>query len=205
MFLFNSCKTSADSALQAVCRDLEVKDLRLAKVWLDFQELATGLNLAYQTQRKLSPDIFQEALISIQYRLQHLSYDAQGPHELLRLAMLALSTTIFHETVGVKLHLHYRPLAERFRTALQSSLEATHTKWKTFALWLVYIGAISVLDATVDYRWLKGQVVENSVSLNLRTWAETRQALKAFIWIDVVNDKVGERFFEQKLYDTLAV
>ena len=173
-----------------------IQDIRLVNVWLDFHELATALNLAHQTQRKLLPDIFQEALISIQYRLQHLAYDARERHEVLRLALLALSTTIFHDTDGVKFILHYRPLAERYKTALLSLVQHSNEELPAFILWLAYVGRISVLNPPAHYHWLKDCVIKQTLALNLRSWAETRHVLKTFIWIDMVNDQAGERVFD---------
>ncbi|KAK9349642.1 hypothetical protein V1523DRAFT_448792 [Lipomyces doorenjongii] len=77
-YLFDPQKVSTTTPLHTVC---ESPDIRLVNVWLDHREFTTAVNLGQQTQRKHLPGLFQEALISIQYRLQHLAYDDHSRHE----------------------------------------------------------------------------------------------------------------------------
>ena len=52
-------------------------------------------NLAYQTTRKLSPDTYNEVMISVLYRLTHLSFEDDPLQEAIRAGLLTFSSTIF--------------------------------------------------------------------------------------------------------------
>lgn len=54
-------------------------DIRVVNVWLDLRDFTVSVNLAHQTGRKIAPVLFQEVLISVQYRLYHLAY---GTHDM---------------------------------------------------------------------------------------------------------------------------
>ena len=69
-------------------------DSRLLAIHSDLHEFSRAANLAAQTGRKLEPDLLQDVMVSIQYRLLHLKYDSKDAHELLRVVMLAYSTTV---------------------------------------------------------------------------------------------------------------
>jgi hypothetical protein len=47
-------------------------DLKLINVWLDLYEISRATNIATQTGRKLQPDLLQDVMISVQYRLLNL-------------------------------------------------------------------------------------------------------------------------------------
>lgn len=168
-------------------------DVRLVNTWLDLSELATAINLAHQTRRKLSPENFQEALISVMYRLLHLDYGVDTKLETLRLSMLSFSSMIFLN-FGDK-PLNFSVLAERFRNAarLLASLTGGQTVRLTF--WMVVVNHLACLNVPGDHVMMQEQLFETSRVLGITSWVEARQILKSFIWIDVVNDKAGKRLF----------
>ena len=192
-------KADVTTPVHSVCDN---PDMRLVNVWLDLREFATAVNLAHQTQRKLSPGLFQEALISVQYRLQHLSYDGQDRHEILRATMLAASMTIFLEIRSIPVQ--YQHLARQLRAMLRSLKSHAHGEWLRLNLWFIFVGRVSVLDTPEDCLWLREQMLITSRALELKSWGGVRQTLKSFIWIDVANDKAGKRFFDDATKHALA-
>lgn len=168
-------------------------DIRLVNVWLDLGELTKAINLAHQTQRKLSPWLFQEALISVQYRLQHLTYDVDDKPEALRLAMLAFSTTMFFKAEAVPLNYVY--LAHKLRAVLSLIGEDASTDWSRLCLWLIFVGRVSVLDSAEDLLLLQRQFLKINLALRLTRWSEARQILKGFMWVDFIHNGAGEDFF----------
>lgn len=190
-YLVDPRKASTTTPVQTFCA---APDIRLVNVWRDLREFAMAINLAHQTQRKLSPSLFQEALISVQYRLQHLAYDGLDKHEILRVALLAFSASIFLEIHAASVPL--RHLAGQLRTLLQSVQQETNTEWQKLILWLTYVGRISVLDCPEDLGWLKEQSLNATRAIGPKSWVETRQILKSLVWVDVVHDEAGKRFFD---------
>jgi hypothetical protein len=70
-------------------------DPRVVNVWHDLYEFSREANIATQVGRKLEANILQEVMISVQYRLLYLQYGEDDAYELLKMVMLAYSTTIF--------------------------------------------------------------------------------------------------------------
>jgi hypothetical protein len=66
---------------------------KLANGWKDLHACLS--NLAYQTTCKLSPDTYNEMMISILYRLKHLSFEDGPLQEAIRAGSLTFSSTIF--------------------------------------------------------------------------------------------------------------
>ncbi|GAD92297.1 hypothetical protein PVAR5_0887 [Paecilomyces variotii No. 5] len=190
-YLYDSQRTSKMTPLHTVC---DLPDIRLVNVWLDLHELTTAINLSHQTKCKLSAGLFQEALISVQYRLQNLIYNIDDAQEIMRVAMLAISTTLFIDTRDISTK--YRLLSEKLRVALQSLEQNANGKWLQLTLWLIFIGKLLVLDGPEDGLWLGEKLLSTIRSLEVTSWAEVRHILKGFLWIDGIYDKAGKSFLE---------
>lgn len=175
----------------------DASDIRLVNVWLDLQEFTTSVNLAHQTKRKMSPVLFQEVLISVQYRLHHLAYSRHDTQETLRLAMLVLSASLF--LGGHSLHsspLHCKQQGELLRASLRAFDYKGSKTYLQLKLWLVYLGRMTVLDSPEDQPWLDKTLFGMIKALGLTTWVEVRAVLKGFLWVDILHDKAGEMVFD---------
>lgn len=191
-YLINSQRAPKITPVHSVC---ENPDIRLVNVWLDLREFTMAVNLAHQTQREISSDLFQEALISVQYRLLHLSYNAHDNHETLRAAMLAFSSIVLFETPD--LTEPRRHLVINLQRILQSIQGDTDTKWLKITLWLVFIYRASGLGSPDD-SWLDDLWLKTTLSLGLTTWTETRELIKGFLWLDAVHDEAGKLYFNRR-------
>ncbi|KAH8671617.1 hypothetical protein BX600DRAFT_251067 [Xylariales sp. PMI_506] len=182
-------------------------DVRLVNVWLDLSKFCTAINLAHQTQRKLSSGLAQEALVSIQYRLQSLMYDmddhaaARNELETVRLAMLAFSTTLMTEVQ--KLPSHYphstAQLEQRLQSLDRDFIGAEEEDRGKLILWLTFIRSLIPFDKVEDNDWVGNQLSRTRRVLGLTCWAEARKLIKGFLWVDIIHDEVGKRFFEQNM------
>jgi hypothetical protein len=154
---------------------------------------------------------------SIPYRLLRLqSEKADGLldsgvllHELLRLCMLAYARMLLVKLRGIGRKM--TALADGLRSVLgawRDSLQLPHAcpgvlpvsgdaagRCKLL-LWGSIVASVSIFeDPDLDEQWL-GWTVEEVVSvLGLQMWADTRDALKEFLWIDAVFDGPGEQLF----------
>jgi hypothetical protein len=180
--------------IQTTCK---MPDIRLVNVWIDLREFVKAINLAHQTGRNLSTELFQEALISLQYRLQCLAYSIQDLQENFRLSMLALSTSMLLEKDG--LELRCTALAKELRTALQLIECDVNNYGLKLTLWLLVVGRVSVLASPEDSCWLKAKISTTSQALGLASWKEARLVLKTFIWIDAMHDEPGKIIFDDAM------
>jgi hypothetical protein len=168
-------------------------DERLMNLWLDLRELATAIDLAHQTRRRLSPVLFQETLLSVLYRLEGLAYDVHDRSEILRKTLLVFATTTFLFT-GVTVH--RQDLAKELEQFLHSSNLWRDKQSLELSLWIIYVVGPG-LDISHDRAWLYRKMLQTSRVLNLHSWPESRRLLKSFLWVDVVKNRSGEDFFNE--------
>lgn len=169
-------------------------DKRLMNIWLDLRELATAVDLADQTRRRLSPMPFQETLLSVLYRLEGLAYDVHDRNEILRKTLLVFAATTFFFTrlVSVQHQDLVRGLGEYF----DSSDFCSDEQSLELGLWIIYVVG-SGLDISHNCAWLYRAMLQISRALNLHSWSESRKLLKSFLWVDVVGNETGENFFNE--------
>ncbi|KAB5542961.1 hypothetical protein GE09DRAFT_1289600 [Coniochaeta sp. 2T2.1] len=198
-------------------RDLfDSSDIRLVNIYLDLSEFTRSLNLAHQTKRKIGPPaLFQEVLISAQYRLHHLSYPSHDIQETLRLAMLAFSASLF---LSAPHSPHTRPvldcnkgLAAAFADSLllrvlERKKDDRRDPCLELDLCLAFLGRVmvSVLDLAEQQRSQLGETIARTApALGLTAWTEVRRVLKRFLWVDVIHDEPGRRIFDTASAGTL--
>lgn len=192
----------AVSSIHSVASGL---DPRLVNVWRDLHAFAMALNLAHETKNKIAPDLLQQVLISVHYRLHRLSVehrsDSKDSHAVMRLAMLAFSTTIFLEVHRDSFQL----LADETRSALNSwrirqqkksqLVQSANDDILKLHLWITFVAAVSVLDGPEDHAWLRAALHTTIGDLGMTNWPAVRTILKQFLWVDAVNDSQGQEFF----------
>ncbi|OKL57909.1 hypothetical protein UA08_06443 [Talaromyces atroroseus] len=144
----------------------DATDWRLINVWHDLRELITAINLAHQTKRKLSSTLFQEALVSVQYRLQHLTYEICDQHEVLRLALLVFSTTTFFHARLISTC--YRDFLRHLDIILHSTDYYLDERSSKLILWFIFVSRLSGIYTPEDYSWMRKQVLQISRSLKLK-------------------------------------
>lgn len=144
----------------------------------------------------LEPSQFEDALISLAYRLIYLrplGREATGTstENAYHLGAVAVLWTVLFESG--RLHRSpYSLLAEKLRDAVDTLL-AAGTEQNELLLWLLFISGISVLRPT-DKTWLHGRIKCCTLVLGLADWQSARKALM-FPWINLIHDKPAQRLF----------
>ncbi|KAK3904890.1 hypothetical protein C8A05DRAFT_42094 [Staphylotrichum tortipilum] len=148
-----------------------ITDPRLLNILHDLQEFSLAANLASQTGCSIPAPLFHETLVSVQYRLLALrdedDFDDDSDHthrmdaspaRLLRLGMLAFSTTTFLQIQ--QLPLRYADLARRMRGCVrrlgrvgEASLSQEEAR---LALWFLFVATVSVLGGEGDEEGVVG-------------------------------------------------
>lgn len=170
------------------------KDIRLAAVWTDLRQFCTSANVALQTDQKIHPEVYQEILISIEYRLVHLETCNDLSLEILHLAILAFSTTVYLQGEGVRVR--YHNLSRQLHNSILhlGASNQTPDLW----LWILFVAAISAVPHEDD-QWLMPLLRAALQRIGTTTWEPVRDILKSIMWIDALHDKDGKRVFDTAL------
>ncbi|KAM0425606.1 hypothetical protein ACHAPT_009137 [Fusarium lateritium] len=185
---------SAPAHLQTTTLDLlnmmDSWDYKLKSAFKDLRDFSALANQLIPSRRKLEPEMFQEIMLSVQYRLLVLEYslDQHPLEEAIRLGLLAYESTIFLQIQGVKLK------SDLFTKQLREAIEAIPVEGEAMAnvkLWLLLIGSIIVFDSKAP--WL----AQSIQSLTGRqTWSQVRKRVKEVMWIDIIHDLAGCEAYE---------
>ena len=169
-----------------VLRGNSTSDPRMVNVWHDLYEFSRAANIAIQTGRKLESELLDQVMISVQYRLLHLQYDNEDAHELLRMVLLAYSTTIFSPLFSHfgALPLSYPSLPTCLRGLLNTLEQPSNEKLKVL-LWLLIVVRISMLDDEL----IDLQLSQTVQALGLSSWDEILVVLKGFLWVDMLHEE----------------
>jgi hypothetical protein len=165
-------------------------DYKLKSAFKDLRDFSALANQLIPARRKLEPEIFQEIMLSVQYRLLVLEYllDEHPLREAIRLGLLAYESTIFLQIQGVKLK------SDLFTSQLREAIEAIPVEGEAIAnvkLWLLLIGSMVIFDSKAP--WL----AQSIQSLTGRqTWSQVRKRVKEVMWIDIIHDLAGSEAFE---------
>ena len=163
---------------------------QLQSIYADMHAFASIANRLFHGKGKLRPELYQDIMVSVQYRLLLLKYDMDSDvvQECLRLGLVAFQTSIFITNLGVRVK--YEALAERMRSAIHA-FRPTNEAETSLKLWVLFIGAMVVFEPGEP--WLTGSMKDLA---SLLSWAEIEERLKSIMWIDVMHSYHGKRVYD---------
>ncbi|KAI9037492.1 uncharacterized protein KD926_000287 [Aspergillus affinis] len=170
-------------------------DKRLAGVAADLRRFSISTNLAFATGRKIAGEVYQETLISTQYRLATLKFDSEDINELLRLGLLVFSSSVFLQGGGLRGR--FPSLSARFKQTL-SKVDWTNPVPKRIGLWLLISGLVAAVtheDDDVLIPLLQDRCRESGQY----SWSGVRSILKSVMWIDALQDKSGRQVYDRAI------
>lgn len=171
---------------------IENMDNDLAIAWRIMRRFCLLVNFGAQTQRLMPPGIINQTMTAVMYRLLDMSFATSSINEAIRHSLLAFSHHIFLQWQDIKLPYQH------FRTMYQKcilSLELGHGVSAQLMLWLLMTGAVSVFNISGDL-WLREYLQKYSGSCQVKTWKETQDILKSFMWIELLDDQPGKQIFD---------
>ncbi|KAH7151901.1 hypothetical protein B0J13DRAFT_251043 [Dactylonectria estremocensis] len=171
-------------------------DPRLLHIWADILVFSKAANEATKTGVKMSEAFFSRLNTSVPSRLIALRFCPTSVSELLRLCMLAFMKSLLLQIDGLGPRMTH--LVDSLKTALQAQQMPPAPEQARLLLWALFISKLSVFEDT-DQDWLNEAMVQTALSLDLRTWPQTRVVLKSFLWVDLVYNQSGKRLFDQWL------
>lgn len=173
------------------CIPKTLTDSRLTVVFNDVRHLVHLINVHFSKNTKFHGEAFQASISSVQSRLLMLKDLLEGGSavdETVCLAMLAFMTTTFQIP---RRKVPYGDLRRRLRKAVERAW--VERGGSEVGIWVLVVGAISVLDTGEDEAWLVkkwAEVAENGVE-----WEEVRARLQRVLWIGCIHDSLGREAF----------
>ena len=169
-------------------------DARLHNTLKDLHAFSCLSNIAYQTTRKLSPDLYNEMMVSILYRLTHLSYKSDALQEAMRSGLLAVCSAIFMQRQFME-----QPCAhilDLYSSALFRLRKTTDTDLPgPMVLWLTMMFHVVAHKESPRGDWAKIWLDEAISCAGIGCWSQLREMLQSVVWIDFIHDRPGKKVF----------
>lgn len=194
----------------------DMLDSRLGNCWKDIHAFSCLSNLAYQTTRKLSPESYNEMMISALYRLTHLSFDDNDNNdnqilqEAIRIGLLTFCSTIFltrhymeqpyEHLFGLFSSALFKLLCQSAAATTTPSISRTVQPPPPVMLWLMVlyhvVGINYRKEKEDDHNWQKVWL-NNVISLNnsVDAWPQAHSILKSVMWVGFVHDAAAKKIF----------
>jgi hypothetical protein len=171
-------------------------DIKLLDLWADLKCFTVLANLAFQTGRKLKPEVLQETLTSVMYRAALLDV---SPHPVicaLHLGILAFCSTVFLQANGLKARLGH--LTKQLRQGIYAMDDTEQDTPRVVKLWcLVFTGLSTVTNP--DEEWFLPHVRDQAKREGAKSWNQLRPLLKKFLWIDALHDRDGKVLYNRAM------
>lgn len=156
----------------------------------DFCSLANHLR---QTGDKLDPQVLQDLMLSLQYRLLLLDYDKDERfffEEAIRVALLAFKVSLFMQA---NIRHPYEPLCASLKMSVEK-LDLSNSRLGDLKLWMLFVSSMILFDAYDP--WVLAAVGGMTRG---QTWEEVHGRLNGVMWIHAIHDAQGKRLFERAL------
>ena len=167
-------------------------DTELGMALQVLQRFCSEANLVTHSHSALPPQKIQDTMTSIMYRLLHMtSFPTGSIDEAISLGLLAFCDHLFLQSRYFSVT--YPHFSSVYRNCLDG-LKTTDEIASRMMLWLLMIGAITIF--TTNITWLKECLREHIDLCQVKSWAEMRDILRSFLWIDIFHDTPGKAIFD---------
>ncbi|KAH8700088.1 hypothetical protein BGW36DRAFT_373329 [Talaromyces proteolyticus] len=174
-------------------------DTRLHNAFRDLHDFSCISNLAYQTTRKLSPDIYNEMMISILYRLTNLSFEGDPVQEMIRIGLLTFSSTLFIQRHFIEQP--YDHLLHLYNNALFGLLGLTDIELPiALLLWFTIFSLVVGCEETPLAGRLRVLLDKALLRVSINSWHLAREILGSIMWVDFIHDRLGKQAFESAMF-----
>ena len=174
---------------------VDALNTKLGNYWKDLHAFSCMSNLAYQTTRKLSPDIYNEMMISVLYRLMSLSFEKASLEEAIRIALLTFSSTIFL-TSSYMTQPYERPF-NIFSRALFSLCQSTNAVVPpAVMLWLLLLYHLVAYEEPRPQDWQIIWLRKAVLIAGMKGWNDAHTLVRSVMWVDFVHDLPGKKAYK---------
>lgn len=172
-----------------------VLDSRLHNAWRDLHAFACISNLAHQTTSKLSPRIYNEIMISLLYRLTHLSSEDDPLQECIRVGLIMYCSAIF-----LQRSFYEQPYDHLYNTYSESLSRLYGSNSlilpEPIDLWLTMLLHLAARHNSSTMAWRRDWLDKALLRTRCDSWSQAREVLRAVVWVDFIHDCSGEQVYE---------
>jgi hypothetical protein len=166
-------------------------DSQISDAWKSMSQFCSVINFAKDSRQYISLETYLDTMASIMYRLASMSFEPGSNSEMIRLSLLAFSCSVFLQ--WRPLGLSYAYLSTKYQAGLVR-VASSHPP-SEFLVWLLMVGAVSVLDPIND-TWLKSMLAINIDCCNVESWDRMEALLDSFMWIGFVHNASAKKLYE---------
>lgn len=175
---------------------LESLDTWLRLVWGDLKAYSQSANMAAICGLDMDIALYQEAMVSIHYRLTRLIFEPGSINETIRLALLAFASSVFLQGGGV--WVRHEHLYRCLRISFIKAKEREEDFPPQIMLWL-YVFCVALDAREPSHSRLRPGLTELLQTQGLRSWDEVRDLLKSVLWVNKIHDAIASDFVEEML------
>ena len=170
-------------------------DTKLHDSLRDLHAFACISNLAYEKTCKLSPETYNEVMISILYRLTHLSFESDPLQESVRAGLIAFSSAIYLQRHFMRNP--YDHMLNIYSNALFKLYESPGIGLPVpIVLWLTMLLHLVANNKPGPEDWQSVWLDKTILHASLNSWSQARDILRSFAWIGFLHDRPGKQIFE---------
>jgi hypothetical protein len=169
-------------------------DSQLASAWSSMTDFCCVINLAAETQQRISVETFLHSMASIMYNLLDMHFEASSWDETIRLGLLSFSCNVFLPWSHLATPLpHLHSILRNHFASLAANFPALPPK---LLVWLLMAVAVTISGES-DSDWVYG-LLRDAISLcEIKCWSQMRDMLMSLMWIEIVHDKLGKGVFDR--------
>ncbi|KAI1407370.1 hypothetical protein F5Y13DRAFT_195433 [Hypoxylon sp. FL1857] len=163
----------------------------LASTWEIMKNFCFLINFAAKSKTRIPKETLLSTMTSVMYPLLFMEFDVGSTNEVMRLGLLAFSSSVFLQ--WKQMRLPYAHFSALYKDCLMR-VELSHIPAQ-FQLWLLMAGAISVFGKADD-EWLKPWLRVAMNICQIRSWVDAQSILSSFMWISLAHDELGKCVFD---------
>lgn len=166
-------------------------DTHVAQAWQIMARFCSLVNLAVDANGRIPWELFLETMTSVMYSLQYMSFPTGSLNELVRLALLALSSHVFLQWKSIPVSFDH--LAASYRDSLLHADALRHLSPQATS-WLLMSGAVTVFTESDDH-WLRPLLKDYFYNVEVTTWSQMQKLLNSFLWVPILQENIGRTIF----------
>ena len=166
-------------------------DGRIAQAWQKMTQFCSLVNLATEAHGRIPWDLFLGTMTSVIHSLQYISFGPGSLNELVRLALLVVSSHVFLQWKSVTVPFYHLTAAYWDALLHDDALRNTSSQSNC---WFFMIGAVAVFTEA-DNHWLRPRLKAHLEDAGVTSWAKMQRILNSFLWVRVLHESLGRMIF----------
>lgn len=175
----------------------------LAKLWNVLRSFSVTMNEAAFKAIMVPDQFLLDTIVSVMYRLLHISTMATPPDEAIRLAMISFCTSILIAWRGLRISLPWiqRQCQQNIQHLIQSNPQCLNAELLLWHL-LMYTMTFSPLQAD-DKEMIEISLIRVAAQSGIDCWSGVKAVVTEFLWINIAYDDLAQKIMRDVLSDVI--